>query len=77
MGAFGLTTAGEWSNAVTDCGLYLNNVGAGTRYEGTYIDKSFSRIGSCTPWIDYQNWDDTLKSNIRLFALSTMDALQV
>ncbi|KAF9012065.1 hypothetical protein BDQ17DRAFT_1420459 [Cyathus striatus] len=36
MANFGLTNAGEWSNAVTDCGLFLNGVGAGTRYEGTF-----------------------------------------
>ncbi|KAF8136159.1 glycoside hydrolase family 5 protein [Boletus edulis] len=27
MGAFGLTTAGEFSNAVTDCGLWVNGTG--------------------------------------------------
>jgi glucan 1,3-beta-glucosidase len=76
MGAFGLTTAGEFSNAVNDCALYLNNVGAGSRYEGTY-DGGGTRVGSCTPWNDYQNYDATMKSSIRQFALSSMDALQV
>ena len=76
MGAFGLTTAGEFSNAVNDCALYLNNVGAGSRYEGTY-EGGGTRVGSCTTWNDYQSYDDTMKSSIRQFALSSMDALQV
>ncbi|KAL9636065.1 MAG: hypothetical protein Q9164_003063 [Protoblastenia rupestris] len=32
---FGPTLCGEWSQADTDCTPYLNNVGAGTRWEGT------------------------------------------
>ena len=76
MSAFGLTIAGEWSNAVNDCGLFLNNVGAGSRYEGTY-EGSGTRVGSCSTWLDWQNYDDTMKTSIRQFALSTMDALQV
>ena len=32
---FGPTLCGEWSQADTDCTTYLNNVGAGTRWEGT------------------------------------------
>ncbi|EDR10975.1 glycoside hydrolase family 5 protein, partial [Laccaria bicolor S238N-H82] len=75
MSNFGLTTAGEWSNAVTDCGLYLNGVNLGTRYEGTY-QGSTSRVGSCTPWTDWQNWDSTMKTAINTFALASMDALQ-
>lgn len=37
MDAFGMTAAGEFSLAVTDCGKYLNGVGLGTRYEGKSI----------------------------------------
>jgi len=75
MGAFGLTTAGEFSNAVTDCGLYLNNVGGGSRYEGTYTGST--RVGDCSTWTDWQNYDSTMKTSIRQFALASMDALQV
>ncbi|KAF2198425.1 glycoside hydrolase [Delitschia confertaspora ATCC 74209] len=32
---FGPTMCGEWSQADTDCAQYLNNVGIGTRWEGT------------------------------------------
>ena len=76
MSAFGLSTAGEFSNAVTDCGLFLNGVGLGTRYEGTYPGV-WPRIGNCSTWIDYQNFDSGTKADILQFALSSMDALQV
>lgn len=33
---FGPTMCGEWSQADTDCTTYINNVGWGTRWEGTY-----------------------------------------
>lgn len=32
----GPTMIGEWSQADNDCTLYLNNVGTGTRWEGTF-----------------------------------------
>ncbi|KAK5152554.1 hypothetical protein LTR04_006410 [Oleoguttula sp. CCFEE 6159] len=32
---FGPTMCGEWSQADTDCAQYLNNVGVGSRWEGT------------------------------------------
>lgn len=76
MSAFGMTAAGEWSNAVTDCGLWVNGVGLGTRYEGTYPG-TWPTIGSCTPWADWQNWNGTMKQGIMNFALASMDALQV
>lgn len=76
MSAFGLTTAGEFSNAVTDCGLWVNGVGLGTRYEGTYPG-DWPRVGSCTPWTDWRNWDATMKQSMMDFALASMDALQV
>lgn len=76
MSAFGLTTAGEFSNAVNDCGLYLNNVGAGTRYEGTYATGE-TAVGNCSTWLNYQSYNDSMKTSIRQFALSSMDALQV
>ena len=76
MGAFGLTTAGEFSNAVTDCGLWLNGVGLGTRYDGTFAG-NWPVVGSCTPWTDWQSWNTTMKTDIVNFALASMDALQV
>ncbi|EGN96212.1 glycoside hydrolase family 5 protein [Serpula lacrymans var. lacrymans S7.3] len=76
MGAFGLSTAGEFSNAVTDCGLYVNGIGLGTRYEGTYTPGNWPAVGSCDPWTDWQAWNSTMKEDIMQFALASMDALQ-
>lgn len=78
MSAFGMTAAGEFSNAVTDCGKWLNGVNLGTRYEGTYNDgNTWPSQGSCDPWIDYQSWSADVKQGTKQFALASMDALQV
>jgi len=77
MGAFGLTGAGEFSNAVTDCGLWVNGVGLGTRYEGTYTPGTWPVVGNCSTWTDWQKWNSTMKASIQQFALASMDALQV
>ena len=37
---FGPTLCGEWSQADTDCAQYLNAVGAGARWDGTWIGVS-------------------------------------
>ena len=76
MSAFGLTAAGEFSNAINDCGLYVNGVGLGTRYEGTYTG-SWPKVGDCSPWEDYSTWSQSLKDSTKQFALASMDALQV
>lgn len=77
MSAFGLSAAGEFSLAVNDCGLYVNGVGLGTRYEGTYTPGTWPKIGSCDPWLDWESWDAPTKANYKKLALSSMDALQV
>ncbi|TFY50297.1 hypothetical protein EVJ58_g11106, partial [Rhodofomes roseus] len=74
MTAFGLTTAGEWSNAINDCGLWVNGVNDGSRYEGTFDTTAVT--GDCTPWTDYQNWDDTFKASVEQWALASMSSLQ-
>jgi len=76
MNAFGLTNAGEFSNAVTDCGWLLNGVGDGVRYEGNYKVGSAPRIGSCDEWNDWTKFTDSRKRDIKNFALASMDALQ-
>jgi glucan 1,3-beta-glucosidase len=37
---FGPTMTGEWSQADTDCALYLNGVGAGARWNGTFAGET-------------------------------------
>ncbi|KAF7359312.1 Glycoside hydrolase [Mycena sanguinolenta] len=77
MSDFGFIVAGEWSNAVTDCGTYVNGVGQGTRYEGTFAGTS-QVFGNCTTdWLDWENWDAGTKQAYMTFAKSSMDALQV
>lgn len=75
MTDFGLTVGGEWSVATNDCGWYLNGVGFGTRYEGTFDGKA--RIGSCDDWLDWEGWSADRKQAYQELALTTMDALQV
>ncbi|KAJ7090300.1 exo-beta-1,3-glucanase [Mycena belliarum] len=78
MKNFGFVVAGEFSNAVTDCGLYVNGVGQGVRYEGTYTsDGPWPKLGNCaSDWLDYPNWDAATKKAYMTFALASMDALQ-
>ena len=76
MSAFGLSAAGEFSLAINDCGLYVNGVNLGTRYEGTYTG-DWPRIGSCDGTLDWQNWDANTKASYEQLALASMDALQV
>jgi glucan 1,3-beta-glucosidase len=76
MASFGLSMAGEFSNAVTDCGLWLNGVDLGTRYEGTYAGNP-PRVGDCSIWTDWTKYDNGMKADIKNFALASMDALQV
>ncbi|KAF8205271.1 glycoside hydrolase superfamily [Mycena galopus ATCC 62051] len=79
MADFGFIVAGEWSNAITDCGLYVNGVGQGTRYEGTFPGSpgQWPVMGNCTTDVlDYQSWNATTKAAYMTFAQSSMDALQ-
>jgi len=76
MRGFGMLNAGEFSNAVNDCGLFLNGVNLGTRYEGTY-EGVWPRIGDCRTWTDWQNYTPAMKTGLRNFAMASMDALQV
>ncbi|KAI0687137.1 glycoside hydrolase family 5 protein [Cytidiella melzeri] len=77
MTANGLTTAGEFSNAINDCGLYVNGVNLGTRFDGTYkLGGPWPKQGDCDSWTDYQSWTPAMKQDIQNFALASMDALQ-
>lgn len=76
MSDYGLTMGGEWSLALNDCGLYVNGLGLGTRFEGTYPG-GYPKVGDCEEWTDYTQWSTTWKKQMQSFALSTMDALQV
>lgn len=78
---FGLSFSGEWSLAINDCGSYINNVGNGPRYDGTYIAPGtttprFKAAGTCGTWNDWRNWDQTRKLAYQQVAYAHMDATQ-
>ncbi|GAA6002074.1 glycoside hydrolase family 5 protein [Rhodotorula paludigena] len=78
---FGLTMGGEWSLAINDCGKWLNNVGNGERYDGTYRnpgngEATFNYTGSCDEWVNWPAWDQARKDGLRLVAETHMDALR-
>lgn len=79
---FGLTIGGEWSLAINDCGKWLNNVGNGQRYDGTYYvpgnttAPAFAAVGSCDEWNNWEAWNSTVKSGLKLVASAHMDALR-
>ncbi|KAA1082162.1 hypothetical protein PGTUg99_024601 [Puccinia graminis f. sp. tritici] len=79
---FGFNFAGEYSLAVNDCGLWLNNIGVGSRYDGTYPTANapdttnFPMVGSCDPWKDYRTWTPDMKKSIADLAATSQDAMQ-
>ncbi|KAF9260276.1 glycoside hydrolase [Marasmius fiardii PR-910] len=74
--AFGHNNAGEWSFGINDCGLFLNGVEDGIRYEGTYQGSESKRVGSCDEWTDWERYNATTKAELRKFAMASIDALQ-
>lgn len=73
---FGAIVAGEWSAAVNDCGKWLNAVGAGTRWEGTYEGYTGPVGGSCRVFNDYRLWDEDFKEGIQNFVLGQLDSFR-
>ncbi|CAE6480391.1 unnamed protein product [Rhizoctonia solani] len=78
MATFGMTTAGEFSNAFNDCGFFFNGVKLGARYDGTFSGYSGPNggAGSCVKWMDDRLWSAAEKEAIRQYALSSFDAFQ-
>ena len=70
------TIAGEWTGAQTDCAKWLNGLGVGARYDGTY--SGTTAIGSCdgkyTGTVDGLSSQD--KDNIGRFVEAQMDAFE-
>ncbi|KAM0787134.1 hypothetical protein ACM66B_006385 [Microbotryomycetes sp. NB124-2] len=82
MSKVGLAITGEWSIATNDCGMFLNGVGVGTRYEGTYPTPELSEmpgvapVGACDEWSDHTTWSDERKAELLALAKAHMDAFQ-
>ncbi|OWZ33521.1 glucan 1,3-beta-glucosidase [Cryptococcus neoformans AD2-60a] len=73
---WGPNTAGEWSAAWNDCGKWVNNVGSGSRYDGTYDGYANKATGSCDYWNDYTQWNQSTIDALNHFVSGSMDALQ-
>ncbi|CUM68000.1 uncharacterized protein PRCAT00005714001 [Priceomyces carsonii] len=56
---------GEFSGALTDCTKYINGVGKGARYNGTF--QTDHAIGSCENHSNFSSWSDELKNNTKKF----------
>ncbi|KAL8972398.1 MAG: hypothetical protein Q9197_002793 [Variospora fuerteventurae] len=67
---------GEWTGAQTDCAKWLNGLGKGARYDGTFPDSSYT--GSCegkyTGTVAGLSSDD--KNNIRSYLEAQLDAYE-
>ncbi|CAI4064339.1 hypothetical protein N7582_002679 [Saccharomyces uvarum] len=73
------SVAGEFSAALTDCTKWLNGVGFGARYDGTWAkgnDKSY-HIGSCANNENVGLWSEERKQNTRKFIEAQLDAFEM
>ena len=70
------TVVGEWTGAQTDCAKWLNGLGKGARYDGTYPNSY--HVGDCTGkytgTVAGLSADD--KSNLRHFIEAQLDAYE-
>lgn len=57
------TVVGEWSNAVTDCAIWLNGRGVGARWDATYITPT-NYHGSCS---NYTGSSDGFSDDYKTF----------
>ena len=61
-----LTIVGEWTPAPTDCAKYLNGLGRGARYDGTYDGAPYT--GNCTAMTGSgQNFSSDYKTFLRKY----------
>ncbi|WVR06874.1 hypothetical protein IAU60_003910 [Kwoniella sp. DSM 27419] len=73
---WGPTNTGEWSAAWNDCGQWVNNVGSGSRYDGTYNGYAGKATGSCDYWNDYTQWNASTVDALNHFVMGSMDAFK-
>ncbi|KAF1981657.1 glycoside hydrolase family 5 protein [Aulographum hederae CBS 113979] len=73
------TISGEWTGGITDCAKWLNGLGVGARYDGTYaINGGSSYIGSCDGKYtgSVKNLSAADKGNLRKFIEAQLDAYE-
>ena len=70
--------AGEFSGALTDCAKWLNGVGIGSRYDGTFVKGSQTSypIGSCQNNEDINSWSTERKVNTRRYVEAQLDSFE-
>lgn len=70
--------AGEFSAALTDCAKWLNGVGVGARYDGTFVKGGQTSyfIGSCQDNEDINSWSSERKTNTRRYVEAQLDAFE-
>ncbi|KXN71889.1 glycoside hydrolase family 5 protein [Conidiobolus coronatus NRRL 28638] len=76
---FGWTMCGEFSVATNDCGYWLNGVGLGARYEGTYqLEPGPAACPTCTCKNDgdYKSFSTDKKNLLLRFMELQMDAFE-
>ncbi|KAL3229589.1 hypothetical protein RNJ44_01725 [Nakaseomyces bracarensis] len=73
------TVAGEWSAALTDCTKWLNGVGIGARYDGSFWKNGAGSyyIGSCANNEDINSWTEERKQNTRRYIEAQLDAFEL
>lgn len=73
------TVCGEFSAALTDCTKWLNGVGFGARYDGSWHkdSESSSYIGSCANHEDINSWSEQMKQNTRRYVEAQLDAFEM
>ncbi|CCF59269.1 hypothetical protein KAFR_0G02350 [Kazachstania africana CBS 2517] len=72
---------GEFSAALDDCAKWLNGVGVGARYDGTFFrDKNIPsdfRLGSCNGNDNIDTWSNEKRENTRKFVEAQLDAFEM
>lgn len=69
------TVCGEFSAALTDCALWLNGVGRGNRWSGTFGDSHLKN--SCEMYLDPKKWSLDHKNNVRKYLEAQLDAWEM
>lgn len=62
---------GEFSGALTDCTKYINGVGRGARYDGTFDTDVIT--GSCANHTNFASWTEEFKRNTKEFIQTQFD----
>lgn len=73
-GADKWTFVGEWTGAMTDCAKYLNGLGRGARYDGTFGGVAYQ--GDCAFANDVGKWSQTNKDDTRKYIETQISAFE-